>query len=259
MRIQVAKNHEEMSRHAAARIAREVRRTPGLLLGAATGATPTRTFERLAELRALEPSLFRRVRVVKLDEWMGLPMRHPATCETYFREKVLRPLGIARSRFQGFRSQPKDPGGECARIARWLAAHGPFDLCVLGLGRNGHLLFNEPAAALPPGPHVALLSAMSRRHSMVRVMAKTPRHGLTLGLADILQSKTILLLVSGRHKVRAFGRMLKGGVTTRCPASLLWLHPDVTIYCDGEAARALRPETSNAGKQGGAVRRNMKE
>lgn len=231
-----------MSRHAAARIAREVRRKPDLLLGSATGETPTRTFERLARMRASEPSLFRRVRVVKLDEWLGLPMRHPATCETYFRRKVLGPLGISRARFQGFRSRPNDPVAECARIARWLAGHGPFDLCVLGLGRNGHLLFNEPAAALPPGPHVARLSAMSRRHSMVRVMAETPRHGLTLGLADILQSKTILLLVSGRHKVAAFCRMLKGGVTTRCPASLLWLHPDVTIYCDVEAARALEKE-----------------
>src|SRR5258708_27369689 len=173
MRIQVAKDHEEMSRHAAARIAREVRRRPGLLLGAGTGETPTRTFERLAEMTALEPSLFRRVRVVKLDEWMGLPMGHPATCESYFRQKVLAPLGIARSRFQGFRSQPKDPGFECARIARWLAARRPFDLCVLGLGRNGHLLFNEPAAALPPGPHVARLSAMSRRHAMVKDMTTT--------------------------------------------------------------------------------------
>jgi galactosamine-6-phosphate isomerase len=241
MRIQVAKDHEGMSGYAAARIARAVRRKPSLLLGAATGETPTRTFERLAEMRAVEPSLFRRVRVMKLDEWLGLPMRHPATCESYFRQRVLGPLGIARSRFQGFRSRPRDPGMECARIARWLAGHGPFDLCVLGLGRNGHLLFNEPAAALPPGPHVARLSAMSRRHSMVRVMTKTPRHGLTLGLADILQSKAILLLVSGRHKVAAFRRMLKGGVTTRCPASLLWLHPDVTVYCDREAGRALDP------------------
>lgn len=243
MRIKIANDHDEMSRHAAARIAREVRRKPGLLLGSATGETPTRTFERLAEMKAAEPSLFAKVRVVKLDEWLGLPMGHPATCETYFRKKVLGPLGIPRARFVGFRSRPRDPVAECARIARWLAGHGPFDLCVLGLGRNGHLLFNEPAAAIPPGPHVARLSAMSRRHSMVKVMAKTPRQGLTLGLADILQSKTILLLVSGRHKVAAFSRMLKGGVTTRCPASLLWLHPDVTIYCDEEAARALRPGT----------------
>jgi galactosamine-6-phosphate isomerase len=239
VRISVAKDHEEMSRRAAARIAREVRRKPGLLLGAATGDSPTRTFERLAGMRAGEPSLFRRVRVVKLDEWLGLPMRHPATCESYLREKVLRPLGIPGSRYQGFRSRPRDPASECARLARWLAAHGPFDLCVLGLGRNGHLLFNEPAAALAPGPHVARLSAATRRHAMVRVMTTAPRHGLTFGLADILHSKAILLLVSGRHKKAPLRRMLRGEVTTRCPASFLWLHADVTVYCDREAGRAL--------------------
>ena len=74
---------------------------------------------------------------------------------------------------------------------------------------------------------------------MVRLSGAAPRHGLTLGLADILRSKAILLLVSGRHKVAAFSRMLEGEVTTRCPASVLWLHPDVTVYCDREAARAL--------------------
>ncbi|MFI5008423.1 MAG: 6-phosphogluconolactonase, partial [Solirubrobacterales bacterium] len=83
------------------------------------------------------------------------------------------------------------------------------------------------------------LSTMSRRHSMVKLTGAAPRHGLTLGLADILRSKTILLLVSGRHKQAPFRRMLEGEVTTRCPASFLWLHPDVTVYCDREAGSAL--------------------
>jgi 6-phosphogluconolactonase/glucosamine-6-phosphate isomerase/deaminase len=71
-------------------------------------------------------------------------------------------------------------------------------------------------------------------------MTRTPRHGLTFGLADILASKAILLLVSGRHKKAPFRRMLGGEVTTRCPASFLWLHPDVTVCCDRAAARGTR-------------------
>jgi glucosamine-6-phosphate deaminase len=70
-------------------------------------------------------------------------------------------------------------------------------------------------------------------------MTTAPRHGLTFGLANILQSKAILLLVSGRHKKAPLRRMLGGEVTTRCPASFLWLHPDVTVYCDREAGRAF--------------------
>ncbi len=233
MDIQIARDHGEMSRQAAARIARDLRRRPDLLLGLATGATPTRTYAALAEMRAREPSLLRRVRIVKLDEWLGLPMRHPATCETYLRENVLGPWEVARSRYRGFQSQPPDPAAESARLARWLERHGPLDLCVLGLGRNGHLLMNEPADALRAGPHVARLAPSTR------VLKAPPRRGLTMGLADILQSRAILLLVSGRQKIAPLRRMMNGRVTTRCPASLLWLHADVTVYCDRESSPAL--------------------
>jgi len=239
MNIQIARDHGEMSRQAAAHIARDLRRRPDLLLGLATGATPTRAYARLAEMRAMEPSLFRRVRIVKLDEWLGLPSRHPATCETYLRENVLGPWEVARSRYRGFQSQPRDAAAECARLARWLARHGPLDLCVLGLGRNGHLLMNEPADALTAGPHVARLAPSTRAHSMVKAMKRPPRRGLTVGLADILRSRAILLLVSGRHKVAPLRRLMSGRVTTRCPASLLWLHGDVTVYCDRESSPAL--------------------
>ena len=162
MDIQIARDHGAMSRQAAARIARDVRRRPDLLLGLATGATPTRTYAELAEMGAREPSL---------------PMRHPATCETYLRENVLGPWEVARSRYHGFQSQPHDAAAECARLARWLARHGPLDLCVLGLGRNGHLLMNGPAVALRAGPHVARLAPSTRAHSMVKAMKTPPRRG----------------------------------------------------------------------------------
>ncbi len=235
MHIQMARDHDEMSQKAAALLARALRRKPGLRLGLATGATPTRTYEGLARMRTRRPALFRGVRIVKLDEWLGLPMDHPATCETYLRENVLRPWGVPRSRYHGFESRPRDPRAECARLARWLARHGPLDLCVLGLGRNGHLLMNEPADALAAGPHVARLAASTRAHSMVRAMKTPPRRGLTMGLADILRSRAILLLVSGGHKAAPLRRLLSGRVTTRCPASLLWLHSDVTVLCDRDA------------------------
>ena len=239
MRIEVCDDHEQMSRRAAARIARLLRGKPRLLFGGVTGDTPTRTYARLAEMKAGEPALFRRVRILKMDEWMGLPAGHPATSERYFRVNVLRPLGIERARYEGFRPRPARLEAECARIGAFLEREGPMDVCVLGLGTNGHLLFNEPASSLPPGPHVARLSAASRRHAMVRAMKSPPRHGLTLGLADILAARTILLLVSGRHKIVPFRRMLEDGVTTRCPASLLRLHPSVTVYCDRDAADGL--------------------
>ena len=239
MRIDVAEDHEGSSRRATRLVVAALRRQPRLLLGLATGETPTGTYARLAAVRARDPSLFGGLRILKLDEWLGLPMDHPSTCEAYLREKVLRPWGIAASRYEGFDSRPKSAAGECARLAGWLARHGPMDLCVLGLGQNGHLLLNEPGASLVPGPHVARLAPATRRHSMIRPLSAPPRRGLTLGLGDILKAKAVLVLVSGRHKAAALRRMTAGGVTPRCPASFLALHPDVTVLCDREAARGI--------------------
>jgi galactosamine-6-phosphate isomerase len=98
---------------------------------------------------------------------------------------------------------------------------------------------NEPGDALRAGPHVARLTPSTRAHSMVRALKRPPRHGLSIGLADILQSRAILLLVSGRQKIAPLRRMMNGRVTTRCPASLLWLHADVTVHCDRESSPAL--------------------
>jgi galactosamine-6-phosphate isomerase len=241
--LEVLEDHEGLSRRAEARVVGALRRKPALLLGLATGETPALAYARLARRRAAEPDLFRRLRVVKLDEWLGLPARHPSTCESYLRERILGPLAVSEARYQGFRADGRDARREARRMARWLARHGPLDLCVLGLGRNGHLLMNEPDRALEPAAHVARLSPSTRRHSMLRGLRSAPRRGLTLGLAEVLRSRSILLLVSGRHKRRALARMLEGKVTPRCPASFLWLHPDVTVCCDRAAAsgRASRP------------------
>jgi putative deaminase/isomerase len=239
MRVQEWKDQDELSREAAAYVLRELALQPGLLLGAVTGASPTRTYERLARKRSARPDLFRRFRVLKLDEWLGLRASHPATSEAFVRARILAPLGVDRSRYEGWACAPADPEAECRRISRWLDRHGPMDVCLLGLGRNGHLLMNEPAAALDPGPHVARLAPSTRRHSMLQSLKTPPRYGLTLGLGDILRARRILLLVSGRHKAAPLRRMLTGEVSTRCPASLLWLHPDATVYFDREAGGRL--------------------
>ena len=237
MKLRPAKDEADLSRHAAAQVLRALRRNPDLLLGVATGRSPTLTYARLAAARAREPALFRRLRVLTLDEWLGLPARHPGSCEAYVREKLLGPLGVDRSRYRGWRTESRAPRLECERMSRWLRRHGPIDLCVLGLGQNGHLLMNEPAPAIDPAPHVARLAESTRRHSMLQSARTVPRFGLTVGLADVLRTRAILLLVSGRAKRAALERMLCGPVSTRCPASFLWLHPDVTVHYD-EAARA---------------------
>lgn len=228
-------SYESLSQQAANFIAEEVRRQPGLLLCAAAGSTPTRTYHLLAERRLAEPHLFDELRVIKLDEWGGLEMNHEATCEAYLEEHLIRPLGIPPERYLAFHSNPEDPVAECERLRSMLAAHNAIGVCVLGLGVNGHLGLNEPAESLQPFAHLANLASSSLQHPMLSPVNGQVTYGLTLGMADILRSAKILLLISGSHKRHQLMRLLTPEISPRFPASFLWLHPDVTILCDRDS------------------------
>ena len=235
----IADDYEAMSKVAARHVLAVLRAKLAAVLCAATGATPARTYELLVAAGRRTPALFQRLRLVQLDEWGGLAADDPATCEVYLQRKLCGPLGIQDDRFVSWHSQPRDPKSEVQRVANWLTSHGPIDLSILGMGMNGHLGFNEPAAALQAGPHVARLSRASLRHSMLQDARGPVRFGLTLGMGDLLRSREILLLVSGTHKAEQLGRLFTGEVTPRFPASFLALHPAVTICCDRAAAAAI--------------------
>lgn len=236
LRVEVYPDYQTLSDGAAEAIEGELRSKPDLLLCAATGSSPTGAYARLAERRRGDPDLFRALRVIKLDEWSGLAIDDPGTCETYLRRHVLEPLGVSRDRYVGFSSDPVDPEAECRRVAQLLDQQGPIDVCVLGIGLNGHIALNEPGSSLMPHAHMAELAEQSRKHVMLGQARNEVSFGFTLGMADILRSRKILLLVSGAAKKDVLARLLAAPITTDFPASLLWLHHDVTILCDREAA-----------------------
>jgi galactosamine-6-phosphate isomerase len=235
LQFDVAKSYEEMSRRAEEYIIAELKRRPSLILCASAGGTPRGLYELLAERGQGQPRLFSKMRVLQIDEWGGLPRNHPASCESDLQSKLLQPLGIGKQRYTGFRTEAKNPAAECAKIARWLASNGPIDICILGLGVNGHVAMNEPGAFLKPHTHIAELTESSLNHPMLRDLERKPSHGLTLGMSDILASKLVLLLVNGPHKADALKQLRGQAVTTQFPASFLWLHPRARVLCDGQA------------------------
>ncbi len=237
--ISVLENDELLSQQAAERLLSALRKKPNLLLCAASGSTPTRMYQLLAQAAANDPANFRAVRLVKLDEWGGIPMNDPGSCEEYLQNSLVRPLGIDSARYFGFASDSTRPEEECGRIEKRLNAEGPIDFCVLGLGLNGHIAFNEPNQALKPGAHLAQLSSLSLQHSMLARSTTLPTYGLTLGMAEILGSREILLLVSGSKKTTALKQLLTREITTEFPASFLWLHSNWSLLCDREAAGGL--------------------
>ena len=235
LRVSIANDYEAMSVSAADFIEEQLIELPRLLLCASAGGSPTGCYEQLAERNQKTPKLCSQLRVLQIDEWGGLEPEHPATCRSYLERYLLQPLKIGSDRFERFQSDAVDQEAECERIQSWLAANGPIDICLLGLGLNGHIALNEPANEMLPGVHVSKLARSSLTHGMLKDLARKPRYGLTLGLADILSSRTILLLVSGESKEAVLRRLLEPRISPRFPASFLWLHPHVTIICDRAA------------------------
>jgi galactosamine-6-phosphate isomerase len=235
MKILKPDNYDDLSLEAASLIIWELKKNKNALLCAATGGSPTGTYAALKQQFDLNREVFSGLRVIKLDEWGGLPKNHPSTCENYLQEHLTGPLQITRDRYISFLSDPKDPVEECGRIAQELKKAGPIDICILGLGMNGHLALNEPGTSLEAGPHVAKLSDTSLTHPMIGANDTKPSYGLTLGMADIFQSACILLLISGAKKKAITGALLNGQISTALPASFLWLHPNVVCMIDEEA------------------------
>ncbi len=224
MHIQSFDTHEALSRWVAEEITAAVRKKPDLLLCAATGESPKRTY---ALFCAQASGISAALRVVQLDEWGGLPPGADASCEAYLRRHLIDPLGIPEDRFWTFPVHEGTPEEACLRLAGRIAREGPIDLCLLGLGRNGHIGFIEPAEKLPAGAHVASLAPASKGHTMVAGLATAPVFGLTLGLRQILQARRVVLLVSGPGKASVAGALRRAEVSSRLPASFLWLHPRV--------------------------------
>jgi galactosamine-6-phosphate isomerase len=237
--ISVCNDHESLSQSAAERITAALVAKPDMLLCAAGGSTPLRTYQLLAERHAGDPKMFRALRVVKLDEWGGLPLEDPATCDTQLRTRLIHPLGLSDDRYLRFESNPKDPESACEQVRGRLKREGLIDLCVLGLGMNGHVAMNEPAASLQSFAHVARLTEATLAHSMLADLKLKPTYGLTLGMAEIMAAREILLLVSGASKREPLRKLLSHDITTQFPASFLWLHPNWTLFCDRAAAEGL--------------------
>ncbi|HET6256063.1 MAG TPA: galactosamine-6-phosphate isomerase [Puia sp.] len=235
MKYLVLDTYDDLSRNAADIFMEQLRGNKSLLLGASTGSTPTGLYSRLGDCARKDPSLFSALRVIKLDEWHGLPMNDPGTCESYLRTRVLEPLKIGADRYFAFNGETKEPEAECAVIRNMLDRQGPIDVCILGLGMNGHIAFNEPAAALVAHAHLSVLARSSQFHPMVADRGVKPVAGLTLGMADIFQSRLILLLISGAAKRDVTQELLSQKITTALPASLLWLHSNAICLMDRDA------------------------
>lgn len=209
-----------------------IQRKPDAVICLATGASPLKTYQRFIEKVKAQHTDISRVTFVKLDEWVGLTPDNPATCEYFLQQEILQPLGISKENYISFAPEKADEQ-ECKRVTDQISARGGIDLCVLGIGKNGHLGLNEPGESLRVSCHITPLDSLTQQHEMLKQAGVCVKQGITLGLKDILAAKSVMLLAIGEGKKAAFEAFRQRNVSTSLPASFLWLHPDVSCLYHG--------------------------
>ena len=234
----VTEDYDDLSKRCAGIMLGCVREKSDPVICLATGHSPLGAY-RCFVAEAIKNKIdLSKVVFVKLDEWYGLGMDDPATCEYFISNEMLKPLGISPKNYIGFNSTAEDPEMECLRITSELEKRGPIDLMILGIGRNGHLGLNEPCEELVPSIHVAVLDKKTKGHQMLKSISRPIEAGFTLGMRDILSSKHVVFLVAGEEKVDAFTEFMRGGVTTTVPASFLRLHKNLSCVVEKSIAVA---------------------
>ena len=237
MKICKVKNYEEMSRMAANMLFSLITLKPDCVLGLATGSTPIGTYKNLIASYESGNLDFSQVKTVNLDEYKGLPRDNDQSYYYFMQDNLFQHVNIDQANVNLPDGMVADADAECARYDALVKSLGGADLQVLGLGRNGHIGFNEPDEVFSRGTHCVALteSTIEANRRFFADIKDVPREAITMGIQTIMSAKKILLLVSGADKAQALHDAIYGPITPSLPASVLQLHPDVTIIAD-EAA-----------------------
>lgn len=242
MKIIIVRDYEEMSARAAEIVDGFIRRNSRVTIGLPTGNTPTGMYRLLVGRHRAQRLDFAGVTTFNLDEYWGLAPDHPASFAWYIRTNFLDHVNIPPGRSH-WPSSTGDAQLVCREYEEAVRREGGLDLAILGIGANGHIAFNEPGTPFSARTHVARLTEETRRIAArgpeFQRLEDVPEAGITMGIATIMEAKTVLLLASGPAKAKAVAGAVAGPVTEDLPASVLQRHGDVTVVVDEAAAAAL--------------------
>lgn len=243
MRIIIEEDYKEMSSKAAFFIGQAIKEKPNLILGLATGSTPIGTYEELIRMHKEERLDFSKVTTFNLDEYYGLSPEDEQSYRYFMEDTLFRHINIKRENTHvpdGLAKNPNKYGKEYDRV---IEEKGGIDIQILGIGRNGHIAFNEPDDELILSTHLTDLTkdTIDANSRFFDSIDEVPTKAITMGLGTIMKAKKIILMANGKNKAEIMGELLKGDkVTTGLPASLLLLHLDVTVIMDEEAAELYK-------------------
>jgi len=243
MRVVILRSNRQAAQAVARLIALAVRRAPDLVLGLPTGRTSIPVYDALADWHRRRRVDFSRVTTFNLDEFAGLERDDPRSYRAFMQQHLFNRINVRASNVHIPNGAARNWRREVDAYEAALRRVGGLDVCFVGVGRNGHLGFNEPAAALEARTHLARLRPETRRanaHLFNGRWRRVPTYALSMGIGTILNARAVVLLATGPEKAGVIDRAITGPVTPRLPASLLQVHPNVVVVLDRDAARRLK-------------------
>ncbi|NDW54268.1 glucosamine-6-phosphate deaminase [Aliiroseovarius sp. PrR006] len=241
MKVLIFETEEEAKRNAASRLLRQVQLSPSSVLGLATGGTMEAVYAHLIQMSLDQSVSWSGVATFNLDEYWGVPADSPASYRTYMNAHLFDHIDIVRSATHVPASDGRDPRDAAQLYEDAISAAGGIDLQLLGIGKNGHIGFNEPTSSLSSTTRIKTLTDDTRRANRRYFdrLEDVPKYALTVGIGTILASKECLIVGTGQDKAAAVKAMIEGPVSAVCPASALQMHRNVTVVIDEQAARDL--------------------
>lgn len=235
MDIWIHSDAEALARAVAGAIAAQLAAKPASVLALASGKTPVPVYEALVDMYRRGDVSFSQATVFALDEYLGLGPRDPRSFGAFFERELFTRVDLHRERAFVPDGRAPEASHECRTYEARILASGGIDLCLLGIGKNGHLAFNEPGPVLTAQAHLAEIADDTRRGMPAEL--RDVRHGITMGMATILNARRVLLMATGEAKADIITRALLPVIDPWVPASLLQLHPNATFALDAAAAR----------------------
>ena len=241
MKIIRTRDYDHMSRQAANIISAQVILKPDSVVGLATGSSPIGVYKQLIDWYNKGDIDFSQVRTVNLDEYVGLTADHEQSYARFMRENFFDHVNIDLKNTNIPCGTAPDAEAECRRYDALIQSFGGTDLQLLGIGLNGHIGFNEPGDTFEKGTHKIRLTeaTIQANKRFFEREEDVPRYAYTMGICDIMQSKRIVMVVSGKKKAAIVKDAFFGPVTPRVPASILQLHRDFTLVVDADAGSLL--------------------
>jgi glucosamine-6-phosphate deaminase len=241
MKVIVNESSEGVDLAAAHEVVKHVRIKPDSVLGLATGNTTIGLHKAVVKLHKECCISFSNVVTFNVDEYVGVPPDHPASCRVRIFEQLLDCIDVRKENCHLPDGNAEDLNLAARQYENLVAAAGGIDLQILSVGPNGHIGFNEPGTPFESRSHVAEISSRSLevKSGFYRETGFHPRKAITLGIRNIMNARKILFVAKGSEKSAIVRKALLGPVTPEVPASVLQLHPNVLILLDSLAAASL--------------------